>query len=192
MEPRSALAQWVNASGELTLWSTSQNPHIVRLLLSTVSGLPEHKIRIIAPEVGGGFGSKIPFYADEAITVFCAMKLGRPVKWTETRSENYQATIHGRDHIEEVELAATGDGKITGIRGRVYAGMGAYLSTAAPGIPTILHGLMYSGPYTIPAISCEVFGSFTNTTPGRCLSWRKVVLRRPSSWSGWLTSWRPK
>ena len=165
MEPRAALAQWVQASGELTLWSTSQNPHIVRLLLSTVSGVPEHKIRIIAPEVGGGFGSKIPFYADEAITVFCAMKLGKPVKWTETRSENYQATIHGRDHIEDVELAATGDGKITGIRGRVYAGMGAYLSTAAPGIPTILHGLMYSGPYTIPAISCEVFGAFTNTTP---------------------------
>ena len=165
MEPRSALAQWVGVTGELTLWSTTQNPHIVRLLLSSVAGLPEHKIRVIAPEVGGGFGSKIAFYADEAITVFCAMKLGRPVKWTETRSENYQATTHGRDHIEEVELAATTDGKITGIRGRVYAGMGAYLSTAAPGIPTILHGLMYSGPYTIPAISCEVFGSFTNTTP---------------------------
>ena len=165
MEPRAALAQWVDATGELTLWSTTQNPHIVRLLLSMVAGLPEHKIRVIAPEVGGGFGSKIAFYADEAITVFCAMKLGRPVKWTETRSENYQATTHGRDHIEEVELAATSDGKITGIRGRVYAGMGAYLSTAAPGIPTILHGLMYSGPYTIPAISCEVFGSFTNTTP---------------------------
>ncbi len=165
MEPRAALAQWVGVTGELTLWSTTQNPHIVRLLLSLVAGLPEHKIRVIAPEVGGGFGSKIAFYADEAITVFCAMKLGRPVKWTETRSENYQATTHGRDHIEEVELAATNDGKITGIRGRVYAGMGAYLSTAAPGIPTILHGLMYSGPYTIPAISCEVFGSFTNTTP---------------------------
>lgn len=165
MEPRAALAQWVGVTGELTLWSTTQNPHIVRLLLSSVAGLPEHKIRVIAPEVGGGFGSKIAFYADEAITVFCAMKLGRPVKWTETRSENYQATTHGRDHIEEVEMAATTDGKITGIRGRVYAGMGAYLSTAAPGIPTILHGLMYSGPYTIPAISCEVFGSFTNTTP---------------------------
>lgn len=165
MEPRAALAQWVGVTGELTLWSTTQNPHIVRLLLSSVAGVPEHKIRVIAPEVGGGFGSKIAFYADEAITVFCAMKLGRPVKWTETRSENYQATTHGRDHIEEVELAATTDGKITGIRGRVYAGMGAYLSTAAPGIPTILHGLMYSGPYTIPAISCEVFGSFTNTTP---------------------------
>ncbi len=165
MEPRAALAQWVGVTGELTLWSTTQNPHIVRLLLSSVAGVPEHKIRVIAPEVGGGFGSKIAFYADEAITVFCAMKLGRPVKWTETRSENYQATTHGRDHIEEVEMAATTDGKITGIRGRVYAGMGAYLSTAAPGIPTILHGLMYSGPYTIPAISCEVFGSFTNTTP---------------------------
>ena len=165
MEPRSAIAQWVAATGDLTLWSTSQNPHIARFLTSVVTEVPEHKIRVIAPEVGGGFGSKIPYYADEAITAFCAMKLGVPVKWTETRSENYQVTTQGRDHIEEVEMAATSDGKITGIRTTVYAGMGAYLSTAGPGVPTILHGLMYSGAYDIPNIYGTVYGVFNNGTP---------------------------
>ncbi len=165
MEPRSALASWLRSMGELTLWSTSQNPHIARFLGSLVTGVPEHKIRVISTEVGGGFGSKIPVYADEMITAFCAMKLNRPVKWTETRSENFQATIHGRDHIEQVEMAATRDGKITGIRSVVHAGMGAYLSTAAPGVPTILHGLMYSGPYAIEGTRADIYGVFTNTTP---------------------------
>ena len=165
IEPRSAIAQWVPATGDLTLWSTSQNPHIARFLTSVVTEVAEHKIRVIAPEVGGGFGSKSPYYADEAITTFCAMKLGVPVKWTETRSENYQATLQGRDHVEEVEMAATRDGKITGIRTTVYAGLGAYLSTAAPGIPTILHGLMYSGPYDIANIRGDVYGVFGNGTP---------------------------
>jgi carbon-monoxide dehydrogenase large subunit len=165
MEPRSALAQYVGPTGELTIWSTSQNPHIARFILSGVTGVPEHKLRIIAPEVGGGFGSKIPVYADEAIAAFCAMRVGRPVKWTATLRESYQATTHGRDHVEEVEAAATRDGKVTALRARVWAGMGAYLSTAGPGVPTILHGLMYSGPYTIPNIHGEVFGVFTNGTP---------------------------
>lgn len=165
MEPRSALAQWDSGTEELTIWCTSQNPHIHRHILGLVIGIPDQKLRIIAPEVGGGFGSKIPVYADEALVGWAAMKLGRPVKWTETRSENYQATIHGRDHVEYVEMAAKKDGTVTGIRGTVYAAMGAYLSTAAPGIPTILHGLMYSGAYTIPNIRCETIGAFTNTTP---------------------------
>ncbi len=165
MEPRAALASWLPSMGELTLWSTSQNPHICRFVTSLVTGLPEHKIRVIAPEVGGGFGSKIAVYPWEMVAVFCAMKLGRPVKWTETRSENYIATTHGRDHVQHVELAATKDGKITGVRSVVYAGMGAYLSTAAPGIPTILHGLMYCGPYEIPNVKAEVYGVFTNSTP---------------------------
>ena len=165
MEPRSAVAQWVDPTGELTLWSTSQNPHIARFLCSGVTGVPEHKLRVIAPEVGGGFGSKIPFYADEAITAFCAMKTGRPVKWTATRSEGYQATIHGRDHVQEVELAATKDGKITALRAKVWAGMGAYLSTASTGIPTILHGLMYVGAYDIPNVKGDVYGVFNNGTP---------------------------
>ena len=165
MEPRSAVASYASAMGELTLWNTTQNPHIVRFLCSLVTGLPEHKIRVIAPEVGGGFGSKIAMYPWEMIAVFCSMQLGRPVKWTETRSENYQATTHGRDHIQHVEMAANRDGKITGLRTVVYAGMGAYLSTASTGIPTILHGLMYSGPYTIPNVKADVYGVFTNTTP---------------------------
>ena len=165
MEPRSTVATWLSALGELTLWNTSQNPHIARFVTSLVTGVPEHKIRVIAPEVGGGFGSKIAVYPWEMITAFCAMQLGRPIKWTETRSENFQATTHGRDHIQHVELAATRDGKITGLRTVVYAGMGAYLSTAAPGIPTILHGLMYCGPYEIPNVKGDVYGAFTNTTP---------------------------
>ena len=165
MEPRSAVAQWVDVTGDLTLWSTSQNPHIARFLTSVVTGVPEHRIRVIAPEVGGGFGSKIPYYPDEAITAFCSMRLGVPVKWTETRSENYQVTTQGRDHVEEVEMAATAEGKITGIRTKVYAGLGAYLSTASPGIPTILHGLMYSGAYDIANIGGTVYGVFNNGTP---------------------------
>jgi aerobic carbon-monoxide dehydrogenase large subunit len=165
MEPRAALAQWSGASGELTLWNTTQNPHILRFLCSVVTGVPEDKLRVIAPEVGGGFGSKIAAYPADFLTVFCAMKMGRPVKWAETRRENYQATTHGRNHIQEVELAATKDGKILGLRATSWSAMGAYLSTAAPGIPTILHGLMLSGVYDIPAIKEDVYGVYTNTTP---------------------------
>jgi aerobic carbon-monoxide dehydrogenase large subunit len=165
METRGALAQFVPVTGELTLWNTTQNPHIVRFAMSVVTGVPEDRLRVIAPEVGGGFGSKIPQIPGDFITVFCAMKLGRPVKWTETRSENYQSTTHGRDHVQDVEVAATKKGRITGVRCTVWAGMGAYLSTAAPGIPTILHGLMLSGPYNIPAVKEDVYGVYTNTTP---------------------------
>jgi aerobic carbon-monoxide dehydrogenase large subunit len=165
IEPRSALAQWNNAAEEMTVWCTSQNPHIHRHIIGLVVGIPDHKLRVIAPEVGGAFGSKIPVYPDEILTTWAARKLNRPVKWTETRSENYLATIHGRDHVEYVEIAAKKDGTVTGIRGTVYAAMGGYLSTAGPGIPTILHGLMYSGAYTFPNIRCETIGVFTTTTP---------------------------
>jgi carbon-monoxide dehydrogenase large subunit len=165
MEPRAAVAQWTAATGELTLWNTTQNPHILRFLASLVTGVPEDKLRVVAPEVGGGFGSKIPMYPGELLAAFCSMKLGRPVKWTETRRENYQATTHGRDHVQDVELAAARDGRILGLRCTVWAGMGAYLSSAAPGIPTILHGLMLSGPYNVPAVREDVFGIYTNTTP---------------------------
>ena len=165
MEPRSAVAQYNQVTGELTLWNTTQNPHIVRFLCSAVTGVPEDKLRVIAPEVGGGFGSKMPVYPADIVTVFCAKTLGRPVKWTETRSENYIATTHGRDHVQHVQMAGTKDGKITGLRCTVYAGMGAYLSTAAPGIPTILHGLMLSGCYSIPAVKEDVYGVYTNTVP---------------------------
>jgi carbon-monoxide dehydrogenase large subunit len=165
MEPRAAVAAYNAATGQLTLWATSQNPHIHRFLCSVMLGLPEHRIRVVSPDVGGGFGSKIPAYPDEVLVSHAAMVLGRPVKWTEDRSENYKATIHGRDHVEYVEMCGTRDGAITGLRTRVYAGLGGYLSTAAPGVPTILHGLMYSGAYTIPHIHGTVYGVFTNTTP---------------------------
>ena len=165
METRGALAHYIPATGELTLWNTTQNPHIVRFIMSLVSGIPEDRLRVIAPEVGGGFGSKIAQIQGDFITVFCSMKLGRPVKWIESRSENYQSTTHGRDHVQDVEMAATKDGRILGLRCTVWAGMGAYLSTAAPGIPTILHGLMLSGPYKIPAVKEDVYGVYTNTTP---------------------------
>jgi carbon-monoxide dehydrogenase large subunit len=165
MEPRAAVASYNRGSGQLTLWCTSQNPHIHRFLCSVMLQMPEHRIRVVSPEVGGGFGSKIPAYADEALVAFAAMDLGRPVKWTEDRSENYKATIHGRDHIEHVELCGNRDGTITGLRTTVYAGLGAYASTAAPGIPTILHGLIYPGPYGVPNVHGTVYGVYTNGTP---------------------------
>jgi carbon-monoxide dehydrogenase large subunit len=158
MECRAAVASYNKGSGQLTLWVTSQNPHIHRFLCSVMLNLPEHRVRVISPEVGGGFGSKIPAYPDEALVSLASMDLGRPVKWAEDRSENYKATIHGRDHIQYVELCGTRDGKITGLRTKVYAGLGGYASTAAPGIPTILHGLVYSGAYTIPNIHGTIYG----------------------------------
>ena len=165
MEPRAALAQYNSAMNEVTLWVTSQNPHIVRFLLSLDTGIPEQKIRVIAPEVGGGFGSKIPHYPEDSMVIFAAKKCGCPVKWTESRSENFRSTIHGRDHIQDVEMAAKKDGTIVGLRAVVWANLGAYLSTASTGIPTILHGLMLSGAYDIKNIHEVVHGVFTNTTP---------------------------
>ncbi|MGZ5476008.1 MAG: xanthine dehydrogenase family protein molybdopterin-binding subunit, partial [Thermoanaerobaculia bacterium] len=165
IEPRGALAQYSSASGEVTLWSTTQNPHIARLLIALDTGIPEHKIRVIAPEVGGGFGSKLAHYPEDSMAIFASKALNRPVKWTESRSENYRSTTHGRDHIQDVEMAAKKDGTILGLRAKVWANLGGYLSTASTGIPTILHGLMLSGVYKIPAIHEDVYGVFTNTTP---------------------------
>src|SRR5579884_1914960 len=165
MEPRGAVAQWNPGTEELTLWVTSQNPHVERLLISLTLGIPETKIRVISRDVGGGFGSKIPYYMGEALAILASRELGRPVKWMESRSENFQATTHGRDHIQDVEMAAKRDGTITGIKVKAYANMGAYLSTAAPGVPTWLFTLMVTGPYDIKNMSAEVIGVFTNTTP---------------------------
>lgn len=165
MEPRGAVATFNSGSGDLTVWCTSQNPHIHRLLFSAVTGLPETKIRVISTDVGGGFGSKIPFYAGEMIAAAISRDLGLPVKWIEDRRENFVATTHGRDHIEYVDVAAKRDGTVTGVRVKAYASMGAYLSTAAPGVPTWLFGLMIPGAYAIPNVHTEVFGVLTNTTP---------------------------
>ncbi|MCL6515885.1 molybdopterin cofactor-binding domain-containing protein [Alicyclobacillus sp.] len=165
MEPRSAVADFNASTGELTMWLTSQNPHIHRLLLSGILGIPEHKLRVVAVDVGGGFGAKIACYPDEALVGFAALQLGRPVKWTEDRRENFMATTHGRDMILDVEFAGRRDGTFTAIRVKNIANMGAYLSTAAPGVPTILFGLIVPGPYRIPYAGVDVRGVFTNTTP---------------------------
>jgi carbon-monoxide dehydrogenase large subunit len=166
IEPRAALANFNPATGKLELHLTSQNPHVHRLLMMLASlGLPEHKMRVIAPEVGGGFGSKISHYADEAITAFCSMQLGKPVKWTATRSETNLTDTHGRDHVTKASIALDANHRITGLRVDTFAAMGAYLSTFAPAIPTYLYGTLLSGQYDIPAIYCHVIGTFSNTTP---------------------------
>jgi carbon-monoxide dehydrogenase large subunit len=165
METRAAVAKYNPSTGEMTIWCTSQNPHIHRFILSGVLGIPESKLQVVAPDVGGGFGCKIPVYADEALAGYVARDLRRPVKWTEDRRENFMATTHGRDMILDVELAGKRDGTLTALRLRNTANMGAYLSTAAPGVPTILHGLIVQGPYKIPQVGVEVIGVMTNTTP---------------------------
>ena len=164
IEPRGVLAQSLNATGELTLWSATQVPHILRVTLSGVLGMPEAKLRVIAPDVGGGFGSKLNVYAEEALALVLARRLGRPIKWTEERTEGFQATIHGRDVIQEIELAATKEGRITGVRVRLTAAMGAYLQLVTPGIP-LLGAWIYNGAYDIPAYGFECTGVFTHTTP---------------------------
>ncbi|MFO7166491.1 MAG: molybdopterin-dependent oxidoreductase, partial [Chloroflexota bacterium] len=164
METRGAIARYDPATEEFTLWTTSQAPHVMRLLLTAfVFGIPEPKLRVISPNVGGGFGQKIFCYNDMAFTLWAARKLGRPVKFVEDRSENYKYSTHGRDHITEVELAGTRDGKITGLRVKTYANLGAYISTIAPGIPTTLYGRIATGVYKIPAAYCHVTGVYTNT-----------------------------
>jgi carbon-monoxide dehydrogenase large subunit len=164
LETRGAIAQYDPGSDTLTMWITTQNPHVHRLLLTLMTGIPEHKLRIISKDVGGGFGSKIPCYGPEAVVAFLAKKINVPIKWIEDRQENYQATVHGRDHVQYVELAGKNDGTITGIKVLAYANMGAWLSTAAPGVPTILFGLILPGAYKIPNVECEVYGVLTNTT----------------------------
>jgi aerobic carbon-monoxide dehydrogenase large subunit len=166
IEPRAALADFDPAKGELTLHLTSQNPHVHRLLMTLASiGLPEHKVRVIAPEVGGAFGSKIAHYPDEAIVSFCSMQLGRPVKWTATRTETNATDAHGRDHVTHAELALDGDGRITGLRVDTFANLGAYLSTFGPAVPTYMYATLLSGQYAIPAIHARVRGMYTHTTP---------------------------
>ncbi len=166
IEPRAALADFDTIAGKLTLRLTSQNPHVHRLLMFLASiGLPEHKMRIIAPEVGGGFGSKIAHYADEAITSFCAMQLGCPVKWTATRSETNLTDTHGRDHVTHAAIALDEDHKIIGLKVETHAALGAYLSTFGPAVPTYMYAPLLSGAYDIPAIHAHVLGCFTTTTP---------------------------
>ena len=164
METRGSLARYDASTGDFTVWMTSQAPHVMRLLLTAfVFGIPESKLRCISPNVGGGFGQKIFCYSDMAFTMWASRKTGRPVKFVEDRSENYKSASHGRDHITDVEIAGTRDGKITGLRVETYANLGGYLSTIAPGIPTTLYGRLVNGVYKIPAVYCHVTGVYTNT-----------------------------
>ncbi len=165
METRGAVADYNPFTKKLTMWITSQNPHIHRSILSALLDVPEQKLRVISPDIGGAFGSKIPVYPGELITGYLSMKLQKPVRWVEDRLENYLATIHGRDHVQYAEIAGSKDGKITGIKARVYANLGAYSSLLAPGIPTVMFTGISLGCYDIPNFKIEVFGAYTNTTP---------------------------
>jgi aerobic carbon-monoxide dehydrogenase large subunit len=166
METRGDIGWYNPGTDEYTIWMSSQTPHIQRLLLAAfVMGVPEHKIRCISPDVGGAFGTKIFCYADYALVLFASKAIGgRPVKWVESRTENYQSTIHGRDHITYLEVAGKRDGEVTGIRVKTFANLGGRLSTIGPGIPTTLYGRVLSGCYKIPNVFCEVIGVYTNTT----------------------------
>ncbi len=166
MEPRAVAAQWNGFSEEMTVWTSSQNPHIIRLLLSGFTlGIPENKLRVISPDVGGGFGSKIFHYPEEVIVPWVARAINRPVKWVASRSESYITDAHGRDHVTHCKLAVKNDGTFTGLNVETYANMGAYLSTFAPLIPTALYITLFSGLYKIPAIWGETWGTVTNTVP---------------------------
>lgn len=161
LETRGVLARYLPGEQELTVWSSTQIPHILKTQLALMLRVPENRVRVIAPEVGGGFGSKLNVYAEEALVAYLAMKLRRPVKWIEGRRENMQATIHGRGQVGEAEMAVKKDGTILGLSYRVIADIGAYHQLLTPGIPP-LTGLMLSGAYRIPTISIEVTGVFTN------------------------------
>ena len=166
MEPRVAIGDYDTGTQNFTLWNTSQNPHVARLVIAAFVGMaPEHKLRVIAPDVGGGFGSKIFIYPEEVVCLWASKKIGRPVKWTCDRSEAFLADAHGRDHVTHAEMAFGDDGKITGLKVKTIANLGAYMSTFSSSVPTYLYATLLSGQYDIPAIYCEVDAVYTNTVP---------------------------
>ena len=166
IEPRAAVASYSRADDSYTLYVANQNPHVERLLMGAfVLGLPEHKLRVIAPDVGGGFGSKIFLYAEETAMVWAAKRVNRPIKWAAERSESFVSDAHGRDHVTHAELALDADGRFLAMRVRTTCNLGAYLSTFASSVPTILYATLLAGQYTTPAIHAEVTAAFTNTAP---------------------------
>src|SRR5499427_304682 len=166
IEPRAANASYSRADDSYTLYVASQNPHVERLLMGAfVLGLPESKLRVIAPDVGGGFGSKIFLYAEETALVWASKRVSRPIKWTAERSESFVTDAHGRDHTTTAELATDAQGNFLAMRVKTTANLGAYLSTFASSIPTILYATLLAGQYKTPAIYCEVTSVFTNTAP---------------------------
>lgn len=164
IEPRSVVAEWDVGRERLTVWTSTQIPHLVRMLLALTLDLPEHSVRVVAAEVGGGFGSKLNFYAEELLLGYLARSLGRPVKWTETRSEGFLATIHGRDQLADLTIAAEGDGRLLGIKARLLQDLGAYHQLLTPVIPTMTV-LMLPGCYRVENLQVELKGVFTNKTP---------------------------
>jgi aerobic carbon-monoxide dehydrogenase large subunit len=166
MEPRAAIADYDTAEEHYTLYTTSQNPHVARLVLSAFYNIaPEHKLRVIAPDVGGGFGSKIFIYPEEMVALWASKKVGRPVKWTGDRTEAFLTDAHGRDHISHAEMAFDANNRILGLRVKTHANFGAYMSLFSSSVPTYLYATLLSGQYDIPAIYAEVMGVYTNTTP---------------------------
>lgn len=166
MEPRAAIADYDAAEEHFTLYTTSQNPHVARLVLSAFYNIaPEHKLRVIAPDVGGGFGSKIFIYPEEMVALWASKKVGRPVKWTGDRTEAFLTDAHGRDHVTHAEMAFDANNKIVGFKVKTYANFGAYMSLFSSSVPTYLYATLLSGQYNIPAIHAEVIGVYTNTTP---------------------------
>src|SRR5271167_2118979 len=166
MEPRAAVAEYDAAEEHFTLYTTSQNPHVARLVLSAFYNIAqEHKLRVIAPDVGGGFGSKIFIYPEEMVALWASKKVGRPVKWTGDRSEAFLTDAHGRDHITKAEMAFDKDNKITGLRVKTYANLGAYMSLFSSSVPTYLYATLLSGQYNIPNIFAEVISVYSNTVP---------------------------
>jgi carbon-monoxide dehydrogenase large subunit len=166
IEPRAAIGDYDAGDETFTLYTTSQNPHVARLVISAFVGVaPEHKLHVIAPDVGGGFGSKIFIYAEECVCLMASKRVGRPVKWTGERTEAFMADAHGRDHVTRAELAMDAEGNFTALKVHTVANMGAYLSTFASSIPTYLYGTLLAGQYKTPAIHCAVDAVYTNTTP---------------------------
>src|SRR5215470_15878826 len=166
IEPRAAIGEYDAGSDSLTLWNTTQNPYVARLVISAFVGVaPEHKLRVIAPDVGGGFGSKIFIYPEEVVCLWASRKVGRPVKWVADRSEAFLTDAHGRDHVTHAEMAFDADGKITALKVKTVANLGAYMSTFSSSVPTYLYATLLSGQYEIPAIYCEVDAVYTNTVP---------------------------
>src|SRR5690606_39770093 len=166
IEPRAANAEYSRHDDSYTLYVANQNPHVERLLMCAfVLGIPESKLRVIAPDVGGGFGSKIFLYSEETALVWASKRVGRPIKWTAERSESFLVDCHGRDHVTTAEMAMDDKGMFLGMRVRTTANMGAYLSTFASSVPTILYGTLLAGQYKTPAIHVEVRSVFTNTAP---------------------------
>ncbi len=166
IEPRAAIGEYDSGTGHFTLWNTTQNPHVARLVIAAFIGMaPEHKLRVIAPDVGGGFGSKIFIYPEEVVALWASKRVGRPVKWVAERVESFLSDAHGRDHVTHAEMAFDREGKVVGLRAKTIANLGAYMSTFSSSVPTYLYATLLSGQYNIPNIHCEVDAVYTNTVP---------------------------